>query len=125
MEIIRGRAENVRHSTEVSGGKDSITTSQVAVFEISGQAVELKLNESIVVNNGDEVVVAGESKRGLFRGLAYRNKTRRVDGKGPVVVYWIVGIVFCVVVLLLPIGAWLIYTARKYESAFKAVIRET
>ena len=84
IEVIRGTVANIRHSTEVSGNDKSVSTSQVAVFDLDGQAVEIKLMESIVLSNGDRVIVAGDRKRGLFRGLAYRNETRRVDGKGPI-----------------------------------------
>ena len=125
METIRGTVSSIRHSTEVSGNDNTVSTTQVAVFDLSGQPVELKLTESIVLNNGDEVIVAGKRKRGLFRGLAYRNKTRRVDGKGPVLVYRIIGIVFCVLIVLSPVGIWLIKIAQDYETAFKAVTNET
>ena len=121
LQTIRGTVANIRHSTEVSGDDKSVSTSQVAVFDLDGQAVEIKLMESIVLNNGDQVIVAGDSKRGLFRGLAYRNVTRRVDGKGPVWLYLIMGIVFCAIVVFLPIGLWAIARSRKYDRAFKAV----
>jgi len=94
---------------------------QVAVFDLDTQAVEIKLMESIVLSNGDQVIVAGDTRRGLFRGLAYRNQTRRVDGKGPIAIYLFVGIVFCAIVVFLPVGLWLIARARKYDEAFKAV----
>ena len=83
MQVIRGTVANIRHSTEVSGNDKSVSTSQVAVFDLDGQAVEIKLMESIVLSNGDSAIVAGDTKRGLFRGMAYRNETRRVDGKVP------------------------------------------
>src|SRR6188768_4007554 len=121
LQVIRGAVANIRHSTEVSGNDKSVSTSQVAVFDLDGQAVEIKLMESIVLSNGDQVIVAGDTKRGLFRGLAYRNQTRRVDGKGPIGIYLFVGVVFCVIVVFLPVGLWLIARARKYDEAFKAV----
>jgi hypothetical protein len=121
IQVLRGTVANIRHSTEVSGNDKSVSTSQVAVFDLDGRAVEIKLMESIVLSNGDQVVVAGDTKRGLFRGLAYRNVTRRVDGKGPALIYLIVGVVFCVIIVFLPIGLWMIAKARNYDSAFKAV----
>ena len=121
IQVIRGTVANIRHSTEVSGNDKSVSTSQVAVFDLDGQAVEIKLMESIVLSNGDQVIVGGDTKRGLFRGLAYRNVTRRVDGKGPAWIYLVVGVVFCVIVVFLPIGLWLLSRARKYDLAFKAV----
>ena len=121
LQVIRGAVANIRHSTEVSGNDKSVSTSQVAVFDVGGQAVEIKLMESIVLSNGDSVIVAGDTKRGLFRGIAYRNETRRVDGKGPVGLFLFIGIVFCAIVVFLPIGLWLIAKARTYDQAFKAV----
>jgi hypothetical protein len=121
LQVIRGTVANIRHTTEVSGNDKSVSTSQVAVFDLGGQAVEIKLMESIVLSNGDNVIVAGDTKRGLFRGLAYRNETRRVDGKGPVGLYLFVGTIFCVIVVFLPIGLWLIAKAQKCDRAFKAV----
>jgi len=121
LQVIRGAVANIRHSTEVSGNDKSVSTSQVAVFDLDAQAVEIKLMESIVLSNGDQVIVAGDTRRGLFRGLAYRNQTRRVDGKGPIGIYLFVGVVFCAIVVFLPIGLWLISRARKYDEAFKAV----
>ena len=121
LQVIRGTVANIRHSTEVSGNDKSVSTSQVAVFDLDAQAVEIKLMESIVLSNGDQVIVAGDTRRGLFRGLAYRNQTRRVDGKGPIGIYLFVGVVFCAIVVFLPVGLWLIARARKYDEAFKAV----
>jgi len=121
LQVIRGAVANIRHSTEVSGNDKSVSTSQVAVFDLDAQAVEIKLMESIVLSNGDQVIVAGDTRRGLFRGLAYRNQTRRVDGKGPIAIYLFVGVVFCAIVVFLPVGLWLIARARKYDEAFKAV----
>ena len=121
MQVIRGTVANIRHSTEVTGSDKNVSTSQVAVFDLDGQAVEIKLRESIVLGNGDQAIVAGDTKRGLFRGLAYRNATRRVDGKGPIGVYLFVGVVFCAVVIFLPIGLWLFKKAADYDRAFKAV----
>jgi hypothetical protein len=120
IQVIRGTVANIRHTTEVSGGDKGVSTSQVAVFDLDGQAVEVKLMETIVLGNGDQVIVAGDTRRGLFRGLAYRNVTRRVDGRGPVAIYLFLGTVFCIVVVFLPIGLWLIRKARRYDMAFKA-----
>jgi hypothetical protein len=121
IQVIRGTVANIRHSTEVSGNDKSVSTSHVAVFDLDGQAVEIKLRESIVLANGDQAIVAGDTKRGLFRGLAYRNVTRRVDGKGPIAVYLFIGIIFCAVVVFLPIGLWLLKKAADCDRAFKAV----
>lgn len=121
LQVLRGTVANIRHTTEVSGNDKGVSTSQVAVFDLGGRAVEIKLMETIVLSNGDQVIVAGDTRRGLFRGLAYRNETRHVDGKGPVGIYLIMGIICCVVAVFLPIGLWLLWKAGRYHEAFKTV----
>jgi hypothetical protein len=121
MEMLQGTVAGIRHSTEVSGSENTTSTSHVAVFSVAGRPVELKLSESIVIDNGDEVLLAGNVKRGLFKAMAYRNRTKGVDGKGPALVYWIVGVAFCAFIVFAPIGIFLIRTARRYEAAFRAV----
>jgi hypothetical protein len=124
MEKLTGIVASLRHSTEVHGGDHGTTINHVAIFELSGRPVELKLPESIFISPGDEVVVAGEVKRGLFRGMAYRNRTKGVDGKYSTGVFRLVGVVFCAVVVFLPIGLYLFRMARKYDAAFASVTAE-
>src|SRR5690554_3636365 len=94
MEKLQGIVEKIRFSTEVNGGKDSASTNHVAVFEIANKPIELKLPDSIIIEDGDEVLLAGETKKGLFKALAYKNLRNNVSGKGPVAVYMILGIIF-------------------------------
>ena len=56
LQILRGTVANIRHTTEVSGNDNGVSTSQVAVFELGGRAVEIKLMETIVLSNGDRLV---------------------------------------------------------------------
>jgi hypothetical protein len=133
MELLRGKVKNIRHSIEVSGGKESTSTSHVAVFELDGTMVELKLPDSIIVNEGDEVRVAGSHRRGLFRGLAYQNVTKHVFGKGPAIAYMFGGLFVIVLgfaaattlvfmgAAFAAAGAYLIYRSRLYSKAYSMV----
>ena len=97
MEKMKGTISKVRFSSELSGGENSISTSQIAIFKLDKKPVELKLPVSIVIEDGDNIFVAGKTKNGLFRALAYKNLSNGVSGKGPVVLNLIMGIIFTVV----------------------------
>jgi hypothetical protein len=131
MKVLQGIANKIRFSTEVSGSDKSVSTSQVAVFELDGQPVEMKLPDSIIISNGDTVVLAGEFRRGLFKACAYKNMTAGVSGKNHVVLLYILGAIFSVVgigtvlvgigVIFFPVGLYLIYTGRKHAKAYDLV----
>lgn len=121
MNTIEGTAKRIRFSTEFEGTDSQTTTSHVAVFELDGKPVELKLSENIILREGDQVLIAGTTKRGLFRGMAYFNKTVGVKGKEKTAALWIGGIIFCMTLLLLPFGIWALMRAIKLQIAFTAV----
>lgn len=123
METVEGIAKGIRFTTEVVGTDNQTSTSHIAVFELDGKPIELKISESIIFSEGDKVLVAGKLKRGLFRGMAYFNITRGVKGRQSSLAYWIVGIAFCVSVIFLPIGIGLLMHGLKIERAFRAVDR--
>lgn len=77
MEKLEGPISKIRFSTSVSGG-EATNTEQIAIFEISGKSVEFRSNESVIVEDGDICVVAGEVVNGLFKALALNNKTKRI-----------------------------------------------
>jgi hypothetical protein len=121
METIEGTVTNLRFSTKVTGSKEGTETEHIALFELDGKPVELKLSESIFISNEDRILVAGQPKRGLFRGMAYFNKTHGVKGKQSTLHYFIVGAVFCATVLLSPVGIWALVRGFKYQEAFRMV----
>lgn len=97
METREGIVSNSRFSTEVTGSDRSSSTSQIAIFDLDGKPVELKLPDSMVINNGDKVVAAGHLKRGLLKAYAYRNETKSVTGKNIVYPAYFGGIIFSLV----------------------------
>jgi hypothetical protein len=119
---IHGIAKNVRHSTQISGTDEHISTSHLIVLEIDGLAIELNLPKVIYINSGDEVVVAGEVNPGeLFQGLAYFNKTKGIVGNKGSTLLYILGFGLCLTVWLSPFGIWLIYKGIKNERALDAI----
>lgn len=121
MDTVEGTVKKIRFATEVDGTNNQTSTSHVAVFELDGKSVELKLSESIILNEGDKVLVAGKWKRGLFRGMAYFNKTLGIKGKQSTLVCWIVGIGFCMTVVFLPVGIWAVMQGLSFQEAFRRV----
>ena len=131
MDHIKGIITNIRFSTEVSGGDNGVSTTQVAAFDLDGKPTELKLPDSIMIKNGDTVVVAGKFKNGLFKALAYKNFSNGVSGKGPVILFMFLGVIFTIVgigtihlgigVLFAPIGVYMIYCSRQLTEAFEMV----
>jgi hypothetical protein len=122
MQILTGTVSNIRHSTRTSGSNEGGTsTSHVALFELDGAPVTLSLPEVIAISDGDKVSVAGNEKRGLFRGLAYSNKSNKVKGKSSVALYCLVGVAFCCSVLLAPVGFWLLYCGYRNQKAYAAI----
>jgi hypothetical protein len=80
MERLRGTVSNLRHSIDVSGTRDAISTSHVAIFEIDGRPVAYEGGASAILSDGDVVEVTGDDQGGVFAAYAYRNLTKRVTG---------------------------------------------
>lgn len=131
MEKLQGVISKVRFSTEACGGNEKTHKSYMAAFEIDNTPVELKLPGSIILDNGDEVLLAGKIKKGIFKALAYKNLTNKVSGKGPIIRYMFLGIVFSMVglaiipfgigLILVPAGIYMIWYGKKLSKAYKLV----
>lgn len=134
METLKGIAGKVRFSTEVEGMEDSTATRQIAVFEIDGKPVEIKLRESIMIDEGDSIRVAGKIQKGIFKAYAYKNLTNGASGKGQVLMYMFMGLVFLMMgiftipfmigFLLLPVGLYMIYHSVRLSKAYGLVSKE-
>ena len=118
MEILKGVVRNLRHTASVSGTKEGISTSQIAIFEIEGRPVELNNGEPIFISDGDEVCIAGSEERGVFRGINYFNRSKGVKGACQAPGYWVLGTAFLIVP---PIGLYFMGLAREHERAFDIV----
>lgn len=87
MDILKGIVSNSRHSTAVNstsryvknkGYQTNVYTNQVAIFDVGDRPVEFRFSESIMVSDGDLVVVVGYTYGGLLKGLGYKNLTKQV-----------------------------------------------
>ncbi len=96
METIRGAAEKIRNTVSVSGGgKDTnVTTSHISLFQINGKQIKVTSGEPVMIEEGDEVLLAGGEKNGVFNAVAYRNITTGARGSTPYLSHLIIGIVF-------------------------------
>ncbi|APR67660.1 hypothetical protein CN03_12410 [Thalassolituus oleivorans] len=131
METLRGVAQKVRFSTVVSGGENHTSTSHLAVFEVNRTPVELSMPESIFLENGDEIFLAGKIKKGVFKAIAYKNLTNNVSGKGQVILPMLLGIIFTIVglgtipfgigLIFAPVGIYSIRYSRQMSEAYRLV----
>lgn len=131
MKQLKGTVNKIRFSTDISGGSKSTSTSYVAVFEIDGQPIELKMPSSIMIDNGHLVEVVGTEKRGVFTALAYRNFDNGVLGKGPAMTYIAIGSIFTLVglctipvffgLIFVPVGIYTFLQGRKISKAYQIV----
>lgn len=82
MEIIEGRASRVTSTIDVGGGQDYVPvhTTHIALFQLGARAVKVSSSDPVVINDGDEVLVAGFARRGAFDALAYRNLSTSSEG---------------------------------------------
>jgi hypothetical protein len=119
VETLQGTVKNLNRSTQVSGGRSSVQTANVTVFELAGQSVSLRDREAIVINEGDEMVVAGKRGRdGIFRAAAYNNLTRKVHGGSSGMSFIISGILL----LISPILIYSISTVAPEYAAFSLLL---
>lgn len=81
MEKITGTVANLRNTVNVSGGENSsVTTIHIAIFQIAGRQIKAKSNEPPMINENDQVIVVGITKKGIFNALAHKNLTTSVEG---------------------------------------------
>ncbi|WP_152612149.1 hypothetical protein [Leisingera sp. ANG-S5] len=80
MEFLSGVVSKVRHSTEVSGTKETTTSSYVAIFQLGNTPVSLSVPGPVIIDEGNTVSIAGRRRRGIFHARAYKNETLNVWG---------------------------------------------
>lgn len=95
LKTFSGTAREIRHSTDTQGSEESVRTYQVAAFNLDNIPVHLKMDDSIFISEGDELVISGLYKRGILTGLAYKNRTRNnLVQKSPAGAYIFFGVLF-------------------------------
>ena len=81
MEIVRGIVNSVRQSANISGNQHGFSTSQILTCQIGRQAVEISMEKMPIIQDGDEILVAGATKQGTITAKAYRNFTNGTNGR--------------------------------------------
>ncbi|MBT5231219.1 MAG: hypothetical protein HOM11_13185 [Methylococcales bacterium] len=94
MEVLNGIAKKI-HITQQKEG--STTT-----CEINGKPVELHVFSKAVINEGDEIAVAGKFSRGVFKARAYKNTTNGASGKRWVFILLGLGLMLSPILVELP-----------------------
>ena len=82
MEILEGRASRVTRSIDVGSGHGdaSVHTTHITLFQLGSRAVKVSSSDPVVINDGDDVLVAGIARRDAFDALAYRNLSTSSEG---------------------------------------------
>jgi hypothetical protein len=77
MEQLQGVATGVRHTASVasSGNEQPTSTVHIALFRIGGQQVEMQTSKALGINEGDQLLVVGAWRNGVFKALAHKNYT--------------------------------------------------
>ena len=120
MVRLEGKVSKVRFSTSVSG-VDVTNTEQIAIFEISGKTVEFRSGESVIMEDGDRCVVAGELENGLFKALALNNCTKGIYSKNNAKGVQILGTIFTIVgIITIPVLIGIAFTYAGLKAIRKA-----
>ncbi|MDR3055155.1 MAG: hypothetical protein LBU53_07115 [Zoogloeaceae bacterium] len=82
MEKAKGFVSNIRNTVSVSGGGSETETTYISVFQIDSRLIEAKSEEPLMINDGDQVLVVGKTRGGVFNALAYKNISTHVEGNG-------------------------------------------
>jgi hypothetical protein len=109
MAILQGSVAKVRNTVSVnsSGEENSQTsTTHISVFQINGQPVQTSTNNPIMIDEGDEVRLAGYLSKGVFYALTYQNQTNGVSDSAGSMLQIIVGFIFIISGLVMPIAGF-------------------
>jgi hypothetical protein len=133
VDVARGVARKITRSAHVSGDQHGVGTSQVVTCEVEGRPVEIWMPSVPMIDEGDELIVAGRSKFGKLEAYAFRNLANGTSGHWDyqfVVLFGIGGsmlvllafscvmpLFFLGVLLFAPAaGFWLVEKHRIYKS---------
>lgn len=134
METIRGQAQVLNRGAQVHYGDNSVTVTNEVSFTIDGTTAVMKSPNTILMESGDAVVIAGERGRdGVFKAYAVNNLTRGIINHCESVVHLIIGGVFVVFgipfilflgagLIFIGAGTWMLLNARKMTRARKMVL---
>ena len=140
LESLSGTATNVNLGSQLAYAPTAqygpVGVQQHLVnFRINNRPIRFKVTDSASISEGDQVVVAGNSKQGTLEALALRNVTTGAIHHNPYkfplyagVVVFIVSIplIFALVGLLMaPIAAWVAWRGLQIKNAVAMVSNAT
>jgi len=100
MEVLKGIVSNSQSTSSVEGGQRTSTrTWQIKTFLVNGRPAVFTARFPIIVNDGDEVVVAGKSSARGLKCRAYRNITNGTYGDAHGTAMIVFGLI-CLVIAL-------------------------
>ncbi|MDF1814137.1 MAG: hypothetical protein P1V20_18170 [Verrucomicrobiales bacterium] len=119
---LEGIVENCQHTTRVTGGGESSTTTRfITLFRIDGHPVRLVSGKAVNLADGDKVVVSGRMKSGELYARALHNISTNSESHSGIwnrvikaIVLPVFGIFFIAILSFFPlIGsiAWYLYPA--------------
>jgi|APSaa5957512535_1039671.scaffolds.fasta_scaffold04481_2 hypothetical protein len=122
IETLRGIAGNISRGS--GEARERQATVYKTIFEVDGKPVELTLGDMPVINEGDEIIVAGKNKKGLLKSYSYKNITKGVSGNN-VSRLNLGGLIFCLPIVIIPIigqilGIFLFYGIYLQVMGIKA-----
>jgi hypothetical protein len=84
LTTIQGNASGISRTISIAGSSSgqggTTSTTQICMFTISGRSAKMRSGEPIIVNEGDNLLLAGFDSAGTFQVLAYRNLTNGAHG---------------------------------------------
>jgi len=79
-EVVKGAATAVRHTIDVRGDRDGVSTRHHTIFKVGDTTVMFTSGSPPVIGDGDQLVVAGRRRGRMLVAEAYINRTLMVRG---------------------------------------------
>jgi len=82
MEVMQGKASQIRSSVDVSGGYHGIfvNSKHIALFQIDQLPIKVIATETPVIQENDDIKVSGVMKNGQLSAYAYHNLSTTSKG---------------------------------------------
>jgi hypothetical protein len=79
-EVVKGTASAVRHTVDVHGDRDGVSTRHHMIFKVGETTVMFTSGSPPIISDGDQLVVAGRRRGRMLVCEAYVNRTAMIRG---------------------------------------------
>lgn len=79
-EVVKGATSAVRSTIDVRGDRDGVSTRHHTIFKVGDTTVMFTSGSPPVINDGDQLVVAGHRRGKVLVAEAYVNRTLMLRG---------------------------------------------